>query len=127
MKKNITEEKRNEFIKNVNDILKQVVEKKTLDAWFFNWADNDPIEKKEAEHVVNKILPGKWRFVHLWGNFTDVGEGWFCNDDYEVYIKLASFSDEDDYDETINSFEVLTGEEVDYYYKGRKNIENKDE
>ena len=118
-----SEEKRKEFIEKVKSILAKAVKEKSIDAWFFNWADDDVDEKKLAEKLINDLLPGKWRFVHLLGNFTDFGEGWFCEDKYEVYIQLACF--DEDGDECIDSFEVLTAEEVDYRYKGRENIENK--
>ena len=111
-----SEEERKEFLDNVHSKLNDIVRNESLDAWFFNWADEEEDEKKEAEKTINDILPGNWRFVHLWGNFTDVGEGWFAEDEYEIYISLACFGTE----ECIDSFDVYYKEDVDY-----SSIENK--
>lgn len=115
-----TKENRKKFIKKLEETLKKVADGKSLDAWFFNWADNDEEDKKEAEKIVNDLLPGKWRFVHIWGNFTDFGEGWFANDYYDVYITLACFNEEGE--EFIDTYEIYLKEKINY-----KDIETKDE
>ena len=125
--KTYDEAERNEVIKSVTKKLDKAVKKKSIDAWFFNWADSDPEDKKEAEKVVNKLLGGKWRFVHLWGNFTNVGEGWFADDEHGIYITLACFAaDNDEDEEFIDTFEVLTTEQVAHRYGSVDRIENKE-
>ena len=109
---------RNEFINSVETALENVINNKSLEAYFFNWADINDKDKKEAEDILNSLIPGKWRFVHLWGNGTNVGEGWFAEDNYNVYISLACY---DDYEEAIDTFDIYKKEEIDY-----QNIENKE-
>lgn len=108
---------RDEFIENLDKALNIIVSNKSLEPYFFNWADADDEGKKDAEDTLNSLIPGKWRFVHLWGNGTNVGEGWFAEDNYNVYISLACY---DDYEEAIDTFDIYKKEEIDY-----QNIENK--
>ena len=123
MEKIYTEEKRNEIIKDVTEKLSKAVQEKSIDAWFFNWAESDSKDRKDAEKVVNTLLGGKWRFVHIWGNFTNVGEGWFANDKYGIYVTLACFDEEDE--EFIDTFDVMTTEQVAHIYGSVEKIENK--
>ena len=50
------EEKRNEIIKDVTEKLSKAVQEKSIDAWFFNWAESDRKDRKDAEKVVNTLL-----------------------------------------------------------------------
>jgi hypothetical protein len=122
--KTYEEQERDEVIKSVTEKLTKAVQEKSIDAWFFNWAESDRKDRKDAEKVVNTLLGGKWRFVHIWGNFTNVGEGWFANDKYGIYVTMACF-DEEGGDEFIDDFNVYTTEQVAHIYGSVDNIENK--
>ncbi len=103
-----TEEERNAIFREVRAIMDLAVMLGTIDAWFFNWAPNDAKDKAEAESVVNKILPSTWRFVCIHGNGTNIGKGWFANDEYDLYLSMECFSNDEDF---IDSYEVTKKEE----------------
>jgi hypothetical protein len=94
---------RNEFIKSVKTEIENVIKNKSLPAYFFNRANVSKKDKKEAEDTLNSLIPGKWRFVNLFGNGTNVGKGLFAEDDYGIYISLACH---DKYEEAIDAFNV---------------------
>lgn len=103
-----TVEERDLFFKKIRKILDDAVIKGTIDAWFFNWANADSEEKANAENLLNSLLGGQWRFVTIHGNGTNVGKGWFANDEYDFYLCLECFSEDEDF---IDSYEVDKKEE----------------
>ena len=103
------ESERSARIAEIEAVLTDLVENNAIDAWFFNWADIEAESRAEAEQVLNSLLPGKWRFVNIWGNGTNVGEGWFADDEYDIYIALSSYSDEEVF---IDNFDVYKKENV---------------
>ena len=101
-------EKRAKFIRNINELLQQTIKNKELEAFFFNWGEIDKKEKKFAEKTLNSILNSKWEFISIYGNGTNVGEGWFYNKKYEVYLSLSCYSENEDF---IDTYEVYKKEE----------------
>lgn len=80
---------RDTFIAKVRIALNNAIVNKSIDAWFFNWAESDKAERASAEKYISSILPGKWKFMRITGNGTNVGEGWFKNKENDVTISLS--------------------------------------
>lgn len=85
---------RDAFIEKVKAAMDKAIADKSMDAWFFNSADANKKEKASAEKYISSFLPGKWKFIELTGNGTNVGEGWFKNMENDVTISL--FCDDED-------------------------------
>ena len=91
---------RDAFIEKVKAAMDNAIADKSIDAWFFNSAEADKKEKAAAEKYIGGFLPGKWKFIEISGNGTNVGEGWFKNVENGVTISLSCDDDEeyiDDY------------------------------
>ena len=80
---------KDKFIEKVQVTLDRAIKDKSIDAWFFNWADSDKKEKTAAEKYINSILPGKWEFIEITGNATNIGVGWFKNKENNITISLS--------------------------------------
>ncbi len=88
---------RDAFIEKVKAAMDKAIADKTMDAWFFNSAEDNRKEKAAAEKYLNGFLPGKWKFIKLTGNGTNVGEGWFKNDENNVTISLSCDDEDENY------------------------------
>lgn len=88
------------FIKELKSNLAEHISDKDLDAWFFNWFDDDKIltnkENKEINSYLNKLIPGNWFMISLSGNGTNVGLGTFYEPYFDTYLELACYSDDED-------------------------------
>ena len=80
---------RDAFIEKVKAAMDKAIADKSIDAWFFNSAEADKKEKAAAEKYIGGFLPGKWKFIEISGNGTNVGEGWFKNVENDVTISLS--------------------------------------
>lgn len=80
---------RDAFIEKVRTTMDKAIANKSMDAWFFNSADLDRAERTSAEKYISSILPGKWKFIEITGNATNVGVGWFKNKENDVTISLS--------------------------------------
>ena len=89
---------RDDFLDKVKSTMERCIADKSIDAWFFNWAESDRKERTEAEKYISSILPGKWKFVEITGNGTNVGTGWFKNKEYGVTIGLSCNDCIDEYE-----------------------------
>lgn len=81
--------KRDAFIEKVRAAMDNAIKNQSIDAWFFNSADIDRADRTAAEKYISSILPGKWKFIELTGNATNVGVGWFKNKENDVTISLS--------------------------------------
>lgn len=88
---------RDAFIEKVKAAMDKAIADKSIDAWFFNSAESDKKEKAAAEKYIGGFLPGKWKFIEISGNGTNVGEGWFKNVENNVTISLSCDDDEEEY------------------------------
>ena len=80
---------RDAFIEKVKAAMDKAIADKSIDAWFFNSAEADKKEKAAAEKYIGGFLPGKWKFIEISSNGTNVGEGWFKNVENDVTISLS--------------------------------------
>lgn len=96
---------RKAFINSVKESLKAHINAKDLDPFFFNWYDkNDRFgENVGINKYINARIPGVWEMTALWGNGTNVGEGVFWNDKYDIELHLSCF---DEYEEAIDDYEI---------------------
>lgn len=97
---------REEFSAQVTAALTNAIANKSLDAWFFNdfdceWAGKD---NREINKVLNAVIPGNWWIIEVSGNATNVGLGIFYEKDYDMYLELACYDDEDE--EYIDDFDL---------------------
>lgn len=97
---------REEFSAQVSAALTNAIANKTLDAWFFNdfdskWAGKDNCE---INKVLNAVIPGNWQMIELSGNWTNVGLGIFYEKDYDMYLDLACYDEENE--EYIDDFNL---------------------
>lgn len=88
---------RDAFIEKVKAAMDKAIADKSIDAWFFNSAEADKKEKAAAEKYISGFLPGKWKFIEISGNGTNVGEGWFKNVENNVTISLSCDDDDEEY------------------------------
>lgn len=88
---------RDAFIEKVKTAMDKAIANKSMDAWFFNSAEADKKEKAAAEKYIGGFLPGKWKFIEITGNGTNVGEGWFKNVENNVTISLSCDDDDEEY------------------------------
>ena len=91
---------RDAFIEKVRMALDNAIMDKSIDAWFFNSAEGSNSEKLAAEKYIGSILPGKWKFIEITGDGTNIGTGWFKNKENNVIISLSC----DNEDETDNDY-----------------------
>ena len=97
---------RDAFIEKVRTAMDKAIADKSMYAWFFNSADSDKKEKAAAEKYLNSILPGKWKFVEITGNGTNVGEGWFVNKENNVTISLSCDNEGETNDDYIDGYTI---------------------
>lgn len=95
---------REEFYAQVETALTNAIANKSLDAWFFNDFDMDKQANDEINATLNAIVPGNWQMIELSGNWTNVGLGIFYEKDYDMYLDLACYDEENE--EYIDEFNL---------------------
>ena len=90
---------REDFFTKVETALTAAIKEKKLDAWFFNEFDTEWAGKDNCEinKVLNAVIPGNWQMIELSGNWTNVGLGIFYEKDYDMYLDLACYDEEEEY------------------------------
>ena len=86
---------REEFYAQVTAALTNAIANKSLDAWFFNDFDMDQRANDEINATLNAVIPGNW---------TNVGLGIFYEKDYDMYLDLACYDEENE--EYIDEFNL---------------------
>ena len=56
---------RDAFIEKVKAAMDKAIADKSIDAWFFNSAEDNKKEKAAAEKYISGFLPGKWKFIEI--------------------------------------------------------------
>ncbi len=79
-----------------------------LDAWFFNDFSGKPETDDPINKYINSRIPGQWEIVQLAGNGTNVGMGIFYEPNYDVYLSLESYDEEEKY---ITHYDVYLSED----------------
>lgn len=79
-----------------------------LDAWFFNDYSGKPETDEPINKYINSRIPGQWEIVQLAGNSTNVGMGIFYEPNYDVYLSLESYDEEEEY---ITHYDIYLSED----------------
>lgn len=91
-----------EFLDSLKKSLDQHIEKKDLDAWFFNdWSEDNICRNNDSiNRYLNSNIPGQWKITAVWGNGTNVGKGEFRNEEYGLTLFLECWDEDEEYIDT---------------------------
>lgn len=94
-----------EFIESLKKSLDRHIQKRNLDAWFFNdWSEDNICRKNGSiNKYLNSHIPGRWKITHVWGNGTNIGMGEFKNEEYGLNLTLECWDENEEY---IDTYEI---------------------